>query len=1476
MDLIMPTLVAALTWGGERLLEAGFDTVKSRLRNRAATAELAEITERALEAAIRLTPSLREDFRSASFIQGVVSPAVLESLTDVSASLDTSALADEYIRRFVTPWVADGDEDNTLAKMFETDRNGLAASLSAFAEELRRGLMSSKHWKEVARDRAIEEIRAGVSDLLVAQPRARISHPIDLDMARADSRIASQDLLEWRRTISGLFIDRPELDLLVRRIQTEPRGRTLLVGEAGSGKSALLSEMTERLHREGMTVFAVKADMLPADIANTGDLSRALGLQGDLESELNLLAAAGPVVLVIDQMDAVSSVMDRSSQRMKLLLRIANSFVHDRRYEDGPPVHVLVSSRPFEASHDGRFQSLRAETVKLGLPAYEKVLNLLGELNIDASAVPETMRETLRRPFALRLFVDLVGRGVDVREIKAVELLDAWLVSADLGAPQIRPRVIEFLEHLAQTMTETETLWRPADALDLAWFDAVSVAEASGLILRQDGRIGFSHQSWFDDFQAKAFQDGPALAQFAWDRQDGLFARATVLRGLERLRRRDLVAYEAALDLLLGDQTTRRHLRHLTVDLVSGQEAPTPRETAWIRRLFVEDVPLTRRAVGKIAERWPAWRDALLPAVPSIMANPALRWAAVRLIGVEALVDPDAAVSLLRSEWDHPDKEVDLFEALWRAKVWTPWVAGRIGTILERNTIADFAIGHYIEDLADTDRVEAGIALLTLYLRNKTLPARRKLKLNGLEKIVGAAPLALAEALTPWFIELVGEHSEPNGQVYDEFPRARTLPHDWEVGADEDDIYTAFRASLASAAKSCPEEAMALIKDLSAVEVDEAQALVADTFATNPSRFAQEALVFLTADARRLNLGSARFDDEEGVGHTIQGWSSLELIAATAPFLTSDDHQTLKAAIERWEPYRDLTKGHPKTRMMRRGWVREAHFKLFERLPAEAFSSRERRQVREWRARQPKLRGKGRVMAHTVGAPMSVEQMAKATDAQLLGLLDDCRDGTGWSEGHRSGKRRHISRSGGVVQVSRSFAALAKTQPDRVLRLVRERLLPERHQSAAGAAVNELSSHKAVDAEALVALIHRLHAKGFTSEDWRRDAAWAFQNLARRLNGLEPADLSLIESWIVDDDAVVRRCIERRLESEATKAERRPEPDRPEPASAVVFGRGLGGGFNVLPQDNYTYLSALADGVLNRAPPNPDAWLEVLERHAQRHEDPQVWEAVLAYHGQALFWADRERTKQLFATLWDRFPDAFTPTVGGILWGYHAMIPTDVLPSILRHWIAEGDMRKAQAAGEIAVAAKLVSGDDDPLAAIADELIAGPASPGQTGAVFASAAAWRENAGGIRLPAHDLLLRFGSGADGHLAEAVSTALDAERTLSPDASTEALLRLALDNPPILKAALNGRFADALQSLLLYPGFEDTVLIVTEHCVDEIVDRDGSRGFDDDFVAITIALQRGPDAQRARAMTLYERLLDADAYGADRAATAALRN
>lgn len=187
----------------------------------------------------------------------------------------------------------------------------------------------------------------------------------------------------------------------------------------------------------------------------------------------------------------------------------------------------------------------------------DRVYAALLEVGVDPSLVPLPLRETIRRPFALKLFVGIAKRGGRLDDLLPSMLLARWLDSADLGDGATREEVGRLLVLLAEEMVRTETLWRPADVHEFERPEAFRRAVAAGLLVVDGGRVGFSHQAWLDDFQARGLSDAKALAEFAWRGQDGLFTRASVLRALQRLRSYDAPAYEGALDFLLGGDASR-------------------------------------------------------------------------------------------------------------------------------------------------------------------------------------------------------------------------------------------------------------------------------------------------------------------------------------------------------------------------------------------------------------------------------------------------------------------------------------------------------------------------------------------------------------------------------------------------------------------------------------------------------------------------------------------------------------------------------------------------------------------------------------------------------------------------------------------------------------------------------------------------------------------------------------------------------
>lgn len=1464
----MGFLTGAGAWGLGKARDAAVTAAKSLWKKAAADRELKAIRTRACERAIAAAPAFAEDLRSKSFSDGVLGPIVKDMLQNPGRPWAARVLARAYLERFVGPDAEPNLQNDVLTRIYRTEPSAVTDAFEAFLDSLREELQRSKHWKEAARDAILTDLRGDVKAILTFAGLSGEVRP-DIALARADAQLGSKALRSWKRDIEGEEIERPELDELLERIRAHPAGRTLLVGEAGAGKSALLAKLTTTLEGRGVPVFAVKADLLPPEITDAAGLTKALGLKAPIEAEVAVLAKAGPMVLLIDQLDAVSDVMDRTSERMQVLLALVQSVCGDAG-SGTRNIHVVVSSRPFEAAHDARFKSLRAEEVLLSLPKPEDVQRLLAALAVDAKSLSPEMMRTLRRPFALRLFVELYRRGEVAPGLAASGLLDAWLSSARLGEGPARSAALAFLRRLAADMTETEALWRPADLYDLDDRGAVALCLAAGLLERRQGRLGFSHQAWLDDFQAKALATAPALLDYIWTRQEGLFSRATALRALQRLRAFDEDAYLLAVDGLLGEARTRRHIRHLVVDQIATQADPMDRETAWVLRLIDEDHALARRAIGHIFGTWSRWRAAIGPKVPWMMGQSAYRWSAGALLRAEAALNPREVERLVLQLWPAPSQDDEAFEVIYRAGLWSPEIEARLVPIFANTRDRSYALVEYAKRLVATDRAEAAVQLVHLFIRTAPAVDVADLDLKDLQDIIGNADEIVARGLMPWVLSLVPETLGAGSAYVEGYPTLPGLPITWSYSNEgATGAYQMLRTALAGLAKEWPDIALGLLTPAFDVELDEVQSLVADTLAAAAPALASDSLDFLLADRRRFRIGAAYREDAEGVGHHVHGSASQALIAAIGPHLSKAEVQRLRDAILDWDHYKSAAWEDAAGRLYRDRlrWAEEARMPLLASLPPDVLTARKRRQVAEWQSTQPiYTRERGPTLS-AVGPPMSADQMRKASDADILGMLDAVDDEVDSITARRARGRRRWPNTGGVTQLAQAFSAFAVECPARALTLL-GRLDPKRHTYVAGDALRALAGKDAADPLAVRAAIHALIAKGFSGKGWRTDISWALEELASRLGGLSDAEVAMLEGWMTPYEPPEQAAGRPR----AAKAER----EKGQPTRSVVFGRS--GGLSVVPQGNNNMLRAVHAGLIARSEPDYCAWLGVMERHVDMPENPEVWTSILVSRGASLFQVDRGRAHAFVEALWGRHPQAFEPLgAARFTWTCRPLMPAAVIEGLLVRWLGSADNAQRQAAGEFSTALKLLGEGSEVTAMLACALSEAKAGHGRVGVLFGAANAWRENDGALRANAHKILRDAAGAAAGDEATAIAAVIEGRGALRPDGLTKDLLGWLVANPILLGAFLKTRFVEALQSLLLTPGFEEIVLDLVEQSVELLVARQGGGGgfVSRELVSLAIALQRGGGARRSRAMDAYEALLDIDAYGADAAALASLR-
>ena len=1314
---------------------------------------------------------------------------------------------------------------------------------------------------------AMIEAKFAAVGMVLKSPTTFTRVDIEEDIARG-----SRGLADWPQMIWGKHIDRPEFNDLIQRINRHPAGSTLVVGGAGTGKSALLAELYCALKARGQIVLAIKADMLSPNIENFVDLARDLGMSGDVEQELLSLAVETPVVLIIDQLDAVSEVMDQSSQRMQILLRLASRLQEaESRESNKLPIHVIVSSRPFEAKFDARFKLLNANELALSLPSFDRVSTLLGELGIDSTLVPDSLKETLRTPFALSLYVDLTKSDFNSADLTAANLLDRWL-DKKLPTGGGRASYMAFLRQLAADMTKYESLWRPAVHYDPDYSEMLRWAESVGIVIREDTNISFSHQSWLDDFQAKTLQTAEQLAEYAWHRQEGLFARGTVLRGLEYMRRIDRASYDMAIRLLLPNNMTRRHLRHLVADYLASTDDPSLSDFAWVEWLARNDYVLATRAFRQLAIRWSYWRAGLLTLLPLLMQEEKHRWNAVTLLVQEVKEDPNNVMDLVDLYWSDASHDTDVFSFCERSGIATERAIMRIHKIFCRTSIAHWAISRYARTLHENDNACIALDIISFWAKTLSREHCDGIRVYGVETIGKAVPLYCAKILLPWFVG-VASRDVGDGWPGDRYPKSGSIPYDWKYDAGEDHLMQLLRDMLEEAAISDPVGVSKLLDTVVTIEIDEVQSLIADTLAMNPALLKDYALIFLFADHRRLHLGNDMFDDESGIVHMISGWSSSHLIAQVIPHLSHDDIERIRDYIESWEPWKAELQEEQDVAQRRSvlRWSDERRLRLLAELPLKVLTARRRRQVEEWKAEQTptQVRQRGRMLARFVESPMNHEQMAKAKDDAIIKMLNTVNDKYHCHENAKDWLK------GGVIELSRAFGAFVKCSPVRAIRII-PLLQSGLHEQAAGAAIQELSIIEEVSPKTTKALIWDLHVRGFSSRDFCLNAADAMQKIAKRMKGLEDRDINLLRSWLQRDPNVLAVETERHAELKKSNRELNEKPERR--PQAMLFGRD--NGILSIPQRNFTLLSAIAAAYLYRECVDYDGWLAELELHVTYPEDPEIWSGILIFRSHELMWADSVRVGELIEKIWRKFPGAFEDAaVARPLWHLRSRISISLQQEIVTFWLRHSDNFLRQIGGEFCAASVIVNNaTSGEMFELVEGVMAGSDIFARCGVLFTAAAGWNEPSQVVRNRSHDYVIAAASIVRGFEAHALSTVVDLGERMPPDEMTRSLLTCVVGNGELLKGFMGPLFIRSLQHLLLYPDFEKLVLEIAEATTElTCISPEGMAGiYDGEFIGLVIALQRSPIEIKTRAMTIYEHLLDAEVHGAEDAAALALRH
>ena len=1304
------------------------------------------------------------------------------------------------------------------------------------------------------------------------------------EAVRPQLEAASAELLSWRTALpDGEQIERPEFAQLVDRIDGSAASTTAVTGDPGAGKSALLATLARRYLERGWPVLAIKADLLGAGVSTENMLQEHLGLETAPTIHIRRLAGQHPVLLILDQLDALAGYLDLQTERLSVLLSLV------RRLGGAENVHVVLSSRTFEFQHDVRLRAVSTEELALQLPPWEEVRALLEARGILAAGWPKDAQEVMRTPQALATYLELRGPDAPDAFNSYREMLE-HLWTTRVLSPDGGPRRGQLATQIATDMARQETLWLPLALFDDRLEDILAL-QAAGVLTSLNGRVGFTHQTVFEHVLARSFAGAEGqLTRYVLDRQNSLFVRPKLWVGLGYLRGVAPGAYHQEVEAIWREPDLRDHLRLLLIDFLGSQSEPTDREAILMAEVLREPNPL----------RWQAYRA--MSGSPGWFAR--FRRTFIEDAMHESEETANAVTGLLVRAWSFAaDEVVDLVRENWipqslhdsrswwvlqNASHWSDSALAAACIIVGRTEIDIHSFDHVVATVG-ADQPEAALRLAHARLMRDLALAREETakrvgaprpEFENMEEevvwylendprrpltdviddphgwehlpvLAERAPLAFLEILWPWFEECFGalRAVREDSREHVHFPLDLEADFRFEeendLGLSASGVLEALRTATERLAETDPDEWLSWAARIGRLDVAPAQRLVAHVHSRTPERFASKALVFLLEDPRRFLLG----------GSSSSRTTTERLVSAVSVHWSADEVTTYEEAVGAYRPAvpDDLTE--PEQRRTWNTMLRRTRLGLLRALPKNRLDAKARRHLEEEERAYPDVARDTRVGGpHWIGPVMHASAIAQAADEDVINAFRALPDATQWEHPRRLGM-------GGNIQLAREFAEFSKDNPERAIHLLGE-LEPENGTRAAALALDALAP--ATEPDLVLSLLHDVVARGFDDEGFRSYASDGVRKLAERQVEIGARTIALLDSWLADPHP----------EDGAADA---PDGEEPEAAEANEQVRydctrrsllwGLGGG-GLVPGGSYRTLEALV--FIYRLREEYDQLDDMLERHLDRCKTPQIWEQVLRYLPSPSA-ANHVREAEFVRRLFAEVPSLVGSRTAAQLLARSTLWNADLADLELDRWRDSASPEARQAYGEIVAVASIVRPDLEWANQRVEALFRDEASAeARAGAALTAAHYWV--APGLRSRAHALLIRLLAYDEPEIWRAACEVFRLVDTLAPDGATVALLSALERSPEMLPRSHASFLAQRMGTLL--PHEAPLVARVVQGLIRvwrEILrdTRTSTALAAPELIDLALTLHRlGPETQEI-GTRLFEQLIEIDAWEARQA-------
>ena len=931
--------------------------------------------------------------------------------------------------------------------------------------------------------------------------------PASRDELLATIRQANAELRAYPHKIAGIHLERTEVvqivDWALNADSSERVG--MLLDQPGGGKTVVMRDVLECLEVDGVPVLAIKADTL-SGVKTRTDMADRLGLPAPVEECARHLAAEGPLVILLDQLDALSLVLSRDQATLDVML---STLAHLR---DLDGVRIVASCRTFDLNNDPRLSTIKVDRTFQLQPLDDSQVNqVLQAIRIDPAHLLPAHRVLLRVPLHLSVYAQVVAGDIPKHSSESFrtlqELYEAlWqkrieAIPPDTPAPAER---IATIYRLVQAMQGSRQLTVPVGVLD-EHPGVANYLERVGFIRRERANWLFFHQTLFDYCYARRFvAQRRSLSQEILSGPQGLFERSQMVQVLAYLRGADEPAYRRELTALLFADDLRIHLRLLLIGWFGSLPDPTADELRIARRLMrdTDDRARFLQAAGGNEDWFEMLNNEVLPpllhaddmeldrvVIPYLSTLIQRRTDAVLshlcpYLGQSEAWDAHIAFCLSRMDTWQSDQALDvLCDLLHRGRA-TVWERSCLYDLAKSNPAAgcralraylDYRLDELLAQPERSDRFSWNQKLLGEHAIGRVM-----------EPAIQVCPDEVIAHLLPWFVRAVVALTDPRDRD-DYYPSDPIFAWSWYGEHISEGPVFAIRMAeaLQHLAQTQPASFRAIATELAAVESLAVQRVLARVYLSDPEMYGSDIFDYLTTDPRRLNMGDRDYD-------------SRCLYDAAFPHVDSDRQAVLEQFILDLEPAWEQ-------RSLRHRGLTQLRF--LKSVPSDLLSETTRRRLQELERKFPgiELRPPQGIQFTAVGPPIEQAAQAKMSDEAWLGAMRKYDDSTAWDAPGEDPLK------GGVVELSRSFAEQVKQDPERFNRLA-QRFEETISLYYVAAAISGLA-----DSDAPTEWVFSL-ARQFAPRiegEFRRGVCWALRKRAEV--GVPDDLLDLMTDWALQD-----------------------------------------------------------------------------------------------------------------------------------------------------------------------------------------------------------------------------------------------------------------------------------------------------------------------------------------------------------------------